>query len=88
MADVEKICDTVGRNVIAKHLGVGGTAISNALDKGVFPARWFVVMAALCKDAGVDCPFEAFSFAELALNFGEVPTRETMKVEGNGVSDV
>lgn len=47
---------------IAAHLGVGTTAVNNAVHRGQFPTKWFFRMRRLCEDAGIDCPKDLFGF--------------------------
>lgn len=62
MNAVIEICQAVGRKKIAARLGVGATAVSNAVVAGVFPASWFAVISDACKEAEVECPREAFNW--------------------------
>lgn len=62
---VGDLCDVIGRKVIARHIGVGLTQVSNAAVEGRFPAKWFDVIEKLCARRGVDCPRELFSFTRL-----------------------
>jgi len=59
---VALICDHVGRKVLADRLGVGKTAIGNAVSENLFPARWYVEVKALCDAHGLSCPASLFSF--------------------------
>lgn len=56
------ICDRIGRKTIADAIGVGLTQVSNAVSKGSFPARWYLVLRRLCDDAGISCPSGLFTF--------------------------
>jgi hypothetical protein len=59
---VADICDAIGRKVIASRLGVGKTAVSNAVAEGVFPARWYREINMLCLEHDVPCCDEIFNF--------------------------
>jgi DNA-binding Xre family transcriptional regulator len=59
-----EICNSLGRRELAKRIGVTKTAVSNAAVDGKFPARWFVVVSAMCAEQGLECPQDAFSFVE------------------------
>ena len=61
---VESLCDAIGRGVIAKALGCGRTAVSNAVVKGKFPASWFEVIEALAHERGLEAPRSLFNFIE------------------------
>lgn len=62
MTQVSSICDKVGRPVVARRLGVGLTAVSNAVVAGVFPASWYAGVKSLCDERGIDCPMSAFNW--------------------------
>jgi hypothetical protein len=47
---------------MAAHLGVGLTAVNNAVHRGAFPSNWFFCLKDLCDEAGIDCPKELFGF--------------------------
>jgi len=64
METVEHIASVVGRDVLASRLGVGKTAISNAIKAGKFPARWFRVVKDLTEEHGINCPEDLFAFAK------------------------
>lgn len=60
--DVAYICQRVGRLEIAKAVGRGKQAVSNAVSENCFPASWFTAVRALCEEVGIDCPESLFSF--------------------------
>ena len=62
MTSVSIICDTLGRSAIADRVGVGLTTVSNAATSNRFPARWYVLIKAMCDDKGIECPIDLFSF--------------------------
>jgi hypothetical protein len=66
MQTVEKISDEIGRKRLAALIGVGRSAVTNAIKDGVFPASWFVVVSRECEAAKIDCPLSAFNFKEAA----------------------
>ncbi len=47
---------------MAARLGVGSTAISNAITRGKFPPGWFRVLKDMASEAGIDCPMCLFAF--------------------------
>lgn len=72
MSKVHQICQVLGRKRIADSLGVGGTAVSNAVVAGVFPSSWFAVIADLCVAEGIDCPRDAFNWKAASLQAASV----------------
>lgn len=62
MTNTQHIADQIGQRQIATALGVGTTAVSNAVVRGSFPTSWFLVVKRLCDERGVDCPETAFNF--------------------------
>lgn len=62
MNTVSQICDAIGRQVLAKDLRVGLTAISNAAVQNKFPAKWFKVVKAHCDRLELQCPDGFFNF--------------------------
>lgn len=56
MTTARDIADAVGRKRLADTLGVGETAVSNAVVRGWFPSAWFLVVKDLADGAAVDCP--------------------------------
>lgn len=62
MKSAHDIAETLGRRAIANRLGVGLSAVNNALDRGGFPASWFRSVRDMCRDAGLECPEDAFNF--------------------------
>lgn len=64
MSTVADICKNIGRGKLAELLGVGSTAISNAVVEGRFPAKWYRVVHTLCEESGLDCPVSLFNFVD------------------------
>lgn len=64
MTEAQKLSRLLGRSAIAAALGVVPSSVSNASKKGVFPAAWYLVVRSLAHEQGLDCPVEAFAFAE------------------------
>jgi len=60
MINAEKIADVLGRREMAGALGVGSTAISNAVVKGKFPSSWYIIVRDMCCGSGIDCPPRLF----------------------------
>lgn len=58
----EEIAGAVGRKELAERLGVGLTAVSNAVVAGAFPSSWYPVVSDLCRERNVACPLSAFKF--------------------------
>lgn len=59
---VSKIVDGIGRQAMSDRLGVGLTAISNAVVARRFPAAWYAVVLDMCRKEGLDCPMDAFNW--------------------------
>jgi hypothetical protein len=64
MMKAETLAEALGRKKMAEALGIGQTAISNAVVRGCFPASWFMVCKSLADEAGADCPPDLFTFVE------------------------
>ena len=56
MMTSHELADALGRKNIADAVGVGATAVSNAVVRGSFPASWYLAMAGLAAKAGTECP--------------------------------
>jgi hypothetical protein len=63
MITVSELADAIGRKTISDTLGVGVTAVSNAVVRGHFPSSWFLAVQALAGD-DVDCPPNLFNMRE------------------------
>lgn len=48
-----EIANAIGRKKMAEALGVGLTAVSNAVVAGKFPATWFVQLSNMCREKGI-----------------------------------
>ncbi len=59
---VSTICDALGRKAVARRIGVGVTAVSNACTDNMFPAKWFAAVRQMCSEKEMDCPEVLFSF--------------------------
>jgi hypothetical protein len=64
MVSTSEICDKLGRGNIAVSLGVKPQAVSNAVNSGKFPAKWYRVIKEQCAQADIECPDEVFSFVK------------------------
>lgn len=71
MTTTALIAKAIGRKKMAAALGVGETAVSNAVIRGQFPSSWFLVVAGLSRSRGLECPQELFSMKRAVA--GEVP---------------
>lgn len=60
MSNASTFAKSVGRADLSRAVGVGMTAISNAVVRGWFPPSWFVAAKALADERGVECPPELF----------------------------
>lgn len=64
MENASALAEALGRKKMMDALGVGATAISNAVVRGWFPTNWYMVCKKIADDAGIDCPPELFQFRE------------------------
>ena len=64
MITAPQLADALGRKEMSKRLGVGTTAISNAVVRGWFPSSWFLVCEKLADEMNVDCPPALFNMRE------------------------
>lgn len=60
MITTSQLADALGRLQIAQVVGVGATAVSNAVVRGKFPSSWFLAVRALAEREGCECPPELF----------------------------
>ena len=60
MMTAHELANAIGRKKIAQAVGVGPTAVSNAVTRGWFPATWFLAVCDLAEAIGVECPPELF----------------------------
>lgn len=70
---------------MSESLGVGATAVSNSVVSGKFPPSWFVVMQALCKDAGIECPPSLFG---MKSTNGVISVTEGLPLQGHSPENV
>src|SRR6056297_748356 len=62
------IADRLGRKSIAERLGVGETAVSNAVVRGWFPATWSYLLEQMCNEEGIECPPALFRMRGTSLD--------------------
>lgn len=62
MKNAAEVADFLGRVPIARAVGVGETAVSNAVSQGKFPARWYLAVRNLLNERGEECPDHLFRF--------------------------
>ena len=62
MMTTTQLAEALGRKRMAQALGVGLTAVSNAVVSGQFPAAWFDTLEAMAQERGVECPRHLFGF--------------------------
>jgi len=55
-----ELAAALGRDNMSRVLGVGKTAVSNAVVRGGFPATWYFRMEKLCAERGIACPPSLF----------------------------
>lgn len=80
MSNVTQICEVIGRSVLARRLGVGRQAISNAVADGQFPACWYIIVKKECDQCQLDCPRELFRLKINPLKLGAHLFERTEKV--------
>ena len=68
---VHTITDALGSATICARLGVKPRSVRLARTEGRFPSSWYAEMAAMCGDAGIDCPLDAFNWKSPAT--GDAP---------------
>lgn len=56
MSSHTEIADALGRARMAETLGVGRTAVSNAVVRQRFPSSWFLILQGMCAERGIECP--------------------------------
>lgn len=76
MNEVLNICQTIGRDLLARSLGVGRQAVSNAVADEMFPASWYAVIKHECDQRGLECPISLFRFK------GDQPTHKNGEKTG------
>lgn len=57
-----QITDALGTDKIAAHFGVSERTVRLARTTGEFAASWYKDLAILTKDAGIECPMDAFNW--------------------------
>jgi hypothetical protein len=62
MDNAKDIAARIGQRRIAMALGVGATAVNNAVARGKFPAAWLPVIRQICAADGITCHESAFNF--------------------------
>ncbi|GJM01936.1 MAG: hypothetical protein DHS20C08_04370 [Rhodomicrobium sp.] len=65
---VKQLIYDIGRKELTSRLGVGDTAISEAIKRGVLPASWCPIVMDLAKEAGVEVPDSMFNWKIPANN--------------------
>ena len=76
MTNALELADAIGRKKIASALGVGPTAVSNAVVRGWFPSSWFVGMTELAEKCGQSCPPELFGMKSISSPSTSAPSQE------------
>lgn len=60
MVTASELADAIGRKRMADTLGVGVTAVSNAVVRGWFPSSWFLAVKNMAEAEGQECPPSLF----------------------------
>lgn len=58
------ITDAIPSETLQSRLGVSKHAIRHARTTGAFSGRWYGPLMQLCDEAGIECPLDAFVWAE------------------------
>ncbi|MFC4668360.1 hypothetical protein ACFO5X_07335 [Seohaeicola nanhaiensis] len=72
---VAAICEQLGRKRISERIGVGKTAVGNAVSDGLFPARWWREIKEMCDEQGLECPVDLFNF--ISIDKAEASSRKS-----------
>ncbi len=64
MLSTADLADAIGRKTMATALGVLPTAVSNGVVRQTFPASWFLVVQALAREKGIECPPALFGMRD------------------------
>lgn len=64
MTKVQEICSAIGRDELAKALGVSRQSISNAISAAAFTASWYAIIKKECDRRGIDCDLTLFNFKQ------------------------
>lgn len=75
MITASELADALGRKNIAEAVGVGPTAVSNAVVRESFPPAWYIAVSSLAVPLGVPCPPELFNMV-IPSNTPFVDTRQ------------
>ena len=52
----------LGQVAMADRLGVTRPAVNMAVQRGQFPAAWYLAMCEMCSNADIACPPHLFNF--------------------------
>lgn len=63
---IKNITRTLGDDAICAALGVTHHSIRGARSTGLFPSSWFDKLEAMCIQAGIPCPRNAFNWKAAA----------------------
>jgi hypothetical protein len=88
MTKAKHIADQLGQAKIALALGVGVTAVNNAVSRKHFPATWYPVIRDMCRAVGKDCPESAFNFKSPSSDVSQIDGSLPSKDVGSGNANV
>lgn len=66
METVRDIVAALGQKAVAEALGVGRTAVGNAVSRGRFPAAWYSVITKMCEARGMAAAPDLFGMVPQA----------------------
>lgn len=87
MINTSQFADAVGRREMATAVGVGMTAISNAVVRGRFPPAWFGACQDLAAGAGIDCPEPLFGMKRATHSESEHITNSCQSAQKLGAAE-
>jgi hypothetical protein len=83
MSKASILADALGRKSMSDAVGVGLTAISNAVIRGWFPSSWFLAVKELADQKGVECPPDLFRMRTGTPQNVNAPAASQGEREGN-----
>ncbi|WP_319528963.1 hypothetical protein [uncultured Cohaesibacter sp.] len=66
MSTAKSIVADLGAKAVAARLGVGVTAVSNAVVAGSFPSAWWFELTAMGRERGLDVPVSLFRWRSVS----------------------
>lgn len=77
MMTAKDFAEALGRQEIADAVGVGLTAVSNAVVRGEFPSSWYLAVKSVADRQGRQCPPDLFKMRSVyTRNVDQPPARQ------------